>query len=226
MTLIPTCKQIPMMFLPELVRGIINGTKTMTRRAVPDWQLAQYRPETNSFVALTQRHTKGSDSHGISVHGKTDGECMSKLAELNACPFGNTSDQIWVKEPWGIVSQIDATPARHLNRPSKKVENLRYGQKVYSGDVIYRADGQHEWRGSAVHGEVWHSSMLMPKSAARLFLSVIGNKVERLHSITHDDALDEGTSGVDEFHELWRNLYGIGEWEKNPWVWCVRFQAL
>lgn len=62
---------------------------------------------------------------------------------------------------------------------------------------------------------------LMPRAVARLSLAVIDTKIERLHSISHEEALAEGTTGKDTFHELWRELYGVEEWAKNPLVWAI-----
>lgn len=217
-------KEIPMMFIPMLAGAIWNGKKTMTRRPVPEWQLASLHPETGCFAALAKRDAKGGGRHGFTVSGQTEEECMLKLAEHKVCPFGNAGDVIWGKETWGVISQPIDTDNQPLSRHFKVIEDVRFGKKRYSGCAIYRADGEHEWKGKALDGEVWHSSMLMPRSVSRLTLAVIATKVERLHSINHEDALAEGKNSVEEFHDLWRGLYGADEWDKNPWVWAISFR--
>lgn len=88
----------------------------------------------------------------------------------------------------------------------------------------------------------------MPRSAARIFLDVEEIRIERLHDITQEDALEEGVKHVidkatrycgynymcDEynllttpyngFRSLWCKLHGEESWKANPWVWVINFK--
>jgi hypothetical protein len=85
----------------------------------------------------------------------------------------------------------------------------------------------------------WHSSIYMPKKAARLFIKVTAYKIEQLQDITEEDAEKEGvkaygpnncsgTSARIAFAELWDSIYqsrGHG-WDKNDWVIATTFERV
>ena len=76
----------------------------------------------------------------------------------------------------------------------------------------------------------WRPSIHMPRWASRITLEVIGVRIERLQSITYDDAIAEGWDpacgqGADDwFAELWGEINGPQSWTTNPWVWVVEFR--
>lgn len=77
----------------------------------------------------------------------------------------------------------------------------------------------------------WRPSIHMPKAAARIWLRVADVRVERLQSITQEDAKAEGVKyhppfAVQDFFNLWRTINGLESLEANPWVWVVTFEVL
>jgi len=230
MTLLIGPVEKPVIFKPELVKAIMDGKKRMTRRIVPDWQLPKFVEEVGEYVALAQQDLQFGGRYGISVNGKTEHDCMMQLGRGSYCPYGNFGEVLWVREKWGVVNQAISATGKQVpwvpNRPALKIKKMPFGKqrKLYSGHVIYRADGEHMWNSECDDGSAWHPSIHLPRVAARLFLDVCQTRVECLHSITDEDAIAEGTSGAAAFHELWRELYGVEEWEKNPWVWVISFR--
>ena len=85
----------------------------------------------------------------------------------------------------------------------------------------------------------WRPAIHMPKEAARIFLRVIGVRVERLQDITVNGILQEGIDFDIEtpiaswrnFIDLWEstlkkpNIYKYG-WDANPWVWVIEFERI
>jgi len=132
-------------------------------------------------------------------------------------PRYQVGDHLWVKETWQEGSLV---------RP------------VIADKVIYRADN--------IYSASWKSALFMPKWYARLWVSVISVKAERLWDITPEDCVKEGIQlyGHEEigtielpngnrrygtlttcFRGLWDALNGEQHpWESNPWVWVYEFE--
>lgn len=91
-------------------------------------------------------------------------------------------------------------------------------------------------------GKGWKPSIHMPKDACRLFLLITSVRLERLQSITRQDAAAEGVCIENEaerfpgyqihrwpeenFQTLWENINGEQSWRDNPWVWVIEFQKM
>ncbi|QET79831.1 ASCH domain-containing protein [Aeromonas veronii] len=223
----------PVIFNDEMVRGIMAGRKTQTRRLmkpqpepVPN-QPGEYWWPAKAFETMV----KVSDLHRVGFEG----------AAADASPFGRIGDRLWVRETWGVVSHtfddddmmIEWVP----DRPATKIYEMPFGNGYYSGHVIYRADGHFGWcsddDGGGDERTAWHPSIHMPRAACRTLLEIADVRVERLHAISEADARAEGViaaSGPFEaqlaFHELWRSIYGQENWQANPWVWVVEFKQV
>jgi hypothetical protein len=83
-------------------------------------------------------------------------------------------------------------------------------------------------------GGKWKPSIFMPRDLSRIDLEVVAVRVERLQSITPQDAWKEGISAdgwetgsaIHEFRRLWESINGAGSWDLNPWVWVVEFRRV
>lgn len=233
-------KERPILFSAPMVRAILEGRKTVTRREVKkqaalDCLAAGFEP---AFLALP---------------GNAD-----------MCPYGQPGDRLWVRETWGVISHdfdehgnmIDWKP----DRPASAIREMRFGQGYYSGHVIYRADGEAAWAGDDDGGgddrSAWKPSIHMPRIASRILLEVTDVRVERLqdgdgetasesryvaegiHRIHHGDGdyyfhpfKDEPGPGnwcdpLDAWRELWVSINGADSWNSNPWVWVVEFKRV
>lgn len=118
--------------------------------------------------------------------------------------------------------------------------------------ITYKADHIDPKGDGPANPIKWKPSIHMPKTAARIWLEVMGVRVERLQGITEEDAIKEGFEGFPcdhpigryacedcmnngwreppqmEFMETWQSLNdkrGYG-WDVNPWVWVVEFKRL
>lgn len=225
-------RERPILFNEQMVRAILSGQKTQTRRVM--------RPQPN-YV-----------EKNLAAVFTLDDMILGRIGKVIPCPFGKIGDQLWVRETWGNVSNafdddgfaVDWIP----NRPAKEIHEMPFGGGYYLGHVIYRADGEFEWSGDDDGGgeprSAWHPSIHMPRAASRIQLEITGIRVERLQSISEDDAKAEGATPIEcdhirrscdeigcygdtakaSFRGIWESTGG--NWDANPWVWVIEFKLL
>lgn len=213
-----------MIFNGEMVRAILDGRKTQTRRPA--------NPSTANLLDL-------------------QGQYPHKKYNIS-CPFGAVGNRIWVRETWGVVSHELDEDGRiqpwSPDRPATDIHEMPFGNGYYSGHAIYAADGDFTWGNDDGYEDgrsCWKPSIHMPRAACRILLEVTGVRVERLNSISQEDAQAEGMeltgwrptysdpdSGgevwtpYDNFAQLWESIYGEESWKANPWVWVIEFKVV
>ncbi|HBW7320635.1 TPA: hypothetical protein MFD04_004752 [Klebsiella pneumoniae] len=224
-------KERGMIFNGEMVRAILDGRKTQTRRPV------KFPVHDKNF---------GCELSGNELAGE-----LSAGNYLNSA-FGKPGDRVWVRETWGVVShELDEdgriqpwTPTR----PATAIHEMPFGNGYYSGHAIYAADGDFTWGDDDGYEDgrsCWKPSIHMPRWASRILLEITDVRVERLNAISQEDAQAEGMeltgwrptysdpdSGgevmtpYDNFAELWSSIYGDESWKANPWVWVIEFKRV
>lgn len=222
-------KEKPILFSGPMIRAILDGRKTQTRRVVKDQgRFANYE---EYFV---------DDCFMITFngyHGGGDEKCTRAMLAENYCPFGVPGDRLWVRETWQYaVQQYCSCPQPSEPSPC---DAWAEGTGCYSNrcGVVFQASGDK--------APAWRPSIHMPRWASRITLEVTDVRVERLQDISREDALaegvDDGFSGqyfpgyidmpapVANFRRLWDSINGKRagcSWADNPWVWVVAFQKL
>lgn len=228
-------KERGMIFNAEMVRAILDGRKTQTRRPV-------------RFPVLDKN--LGCELAGNELAGE-----LSAGNYLNSA-FGKPDDRIWVRETWGVVShELDEdgrirpwTP----DRPATAINEMPFGNGYYSGHAIYAADGDFTWGDDDGYEDgrsCWKPSIHMPRWASRITLEITNVGVQRLQSISPNDAAREGLvklpatgrycinqgdqyfGGASQdarevFSWLWESIYGADSWKANPWVWVISFKRV
>ncbi|MBD1590297.1 hypothetical protein [Pseudomonas typographi] len=220
-------KERPILFSAPMVRAILAGEKTVTRR-----------------VAKPRKWPSLLDESWSDGYVLDEGN-REWLMRDN--PYGQPGDRLWVRETWGVISHdfdehgnmVDWAP----DRPAQEIREMRFGRGYYTGHVIYAADGPAEWAGDDDGGgeprSAWHPSIHMPRIASRILLEITDVRVERLQDISEEQAEAEGVGFLraapdfDEtltakqlFEILWDHINGEGAWKANPWVWCVSFRRV
>lgn len=194
------------------VIGVLCGRKTQKRVAIrpqPEGE-PQLLSEWSRMLAWSCGDAN-PDEGKITDHGeKLRGRLFpfssgSGLVGLR-CPVGSRGEDLWVKETLRTHA--------HFGFPlSKTPQESDLQGRIWS----YAADRVDGWTGSV-------RSVHMPRWASRVTLSLEDVRVERLQSISEKDALAEGLGGRDVFAFLWDSRYGLGSWQKNPWVWVLEFK--
>ncbi|MBC4288214.1 ASCH domain-containing protein [Klebsiella quasipneumoniae] len=200
-------KERGMIFNSEMVRAILDGRKTQTRRIMkpqpePCPRGGHWWP---SNVFKTMLHVEDEMQNGKGGWGGLVGD---------ACPFGDVGDRIWVRETWADAG---------ASAPDLKLYRANYPEHVPS--IYENVPPAKEIR--------WTPSIHMPRTASRILLEITDVRVERLRSMSQDDARAEGViaaSGPMEaglaFRELWDSIYGEESWKANPWVWVIEFKRV
>ncbi|EKZ5943209.1 morphogenetic protein [Klebsiella pneumoniae] len=201
-----------MIFNAEMVRALLSGRKTQTRRII--------KPQPESTLS-------GSLS-GKWLSRPLNGLLLPKIEDIAIhCPFGVVGDRIWVRETFqGPLFDYDLMDSYCKDpTPFEKPEFCVYKADGVPAPEFYDADDE-------LHC-CWRPSIHMPRWASRILLEITGVRVERLRSMSQDDARAEGViaaSGPMEaglaFRELWDSIYGEESWKANPWVWVIEFKRV
>lgn len=210
-------KERPILFSGEMVRAILEGRKTQTRRVIKNqahWWKDVWRHPYGGWIAadapkplipLTQYDKKGGFP----------------------CPYGQVGDRLWVRE------------ALHKDMEKKDtIYDLDCQPVFYNGEFPKLVPWKWE--------KIKLPSIFMPRWASRITLEITSIRVERLQEIKEEDAIAEGVA-IDRghcyevaghpvwvhntartcFETLWDSINGKKyPWESNLWVWVIEFKRL
>ena len=213
-------KVLPVLFNTDMVRAILDGRKTVTRRMVKKSQcMLADRKEPHE---LNRKYDP--------FDGMTDAELVSSTYRPPCQP----GDILYIRETWAFLPCVECMD----EGPSCHIEPVVYddGDCESEGCFVYKASHPRPERVS------WTPSIHMPKKAARIWLRVTNVRAERLQDMNGQDILMEGVNchvhpeadyfeGNQKmmFEELWNStikkddLESYG-WDANPWVWVIEFE--
>lgn len=215
-----------MIFNAEMVRAILDGRKTQTRRPI------KWRQTRATEIAEREDGSKWPWSE--------DAENVCDY--WHPCPFGAVGDRIWVRETWQVIHDyIDENGIVDERRFARSIPRQRgnYWHPVYEEHF---GNESREDRGFP-----WRPSIHMPRWASRITLEITDVRVERLNSISEEDARAEGIidggcvncgesepcgcahpqpDATDAFAYLWQSIYGQENWNANPFVWVIQFERV
>ncbi|EBQ8843810.1 hypothetical protein FE768_20435 [Salmonella enterica subsp. enterica serovar Apeyeme] len=196
-----------------MVRAILDGRKTQTRRVLATYQDAvKFCPEWDV-----------NGKQIFIVLGEKDHTGMNPVITAIPCPFGQQGDRIWVRETFRVHSR------------ATDVATLVYRASVRNSWTEQTHRVPVAVCNKPATPEKWTPSIHMPRWASRITLEITDVRVERLNSISDSDASKEGCciadmeSGdclSDVFTRLWTSIYGDDSWQANPWVWVIEFKRV
>jgi hypothetical protein len=193
----------PILFSAEMVRAILDGRKTQTRR------MMKPQPSTVDDAGRWYRMQSGGESLMNSAY---------------PCPYGDTGDTLWVRETCAIVGSVD--PGWVLYRASGyEAECARHGfDRPYPDEKLVR------WRPS-IHMPRWASRITLRITDIRVErlqdITEDDARAEGCDPARWIDETDVGMEGYREgFARLWNKINGPGAWGANPWVWVVSFEKV
>lgn len=223
----------PILFSAPMVRALLAGTKTQTRRVMA-------RQKKYGFTDYTLFGQEGYNNgpwkaieHAPDWPDGKEDQCT--------CPYAShRGDRLWVRETW----------AKNEDQLSETRMNT---------SLMYRADGEERALDNGTE-KPWRPSIHMPRSASRILLEVAGLRIEQLQAISEADAIAEGITTVrsqawdrlhfptwryefdlacsegrkppvgpqptDVYRALWESINGPGSWDANPWVWVIEFKRV
>lgn len=204
----------PILFNTEMVRAILAGRKTVTRRLVKP----RYREGEAGFYVVTEKYT--GDFRYIETYDEDESGTDRRIN-----PPCFPGDILYVRETWGDYRECE-----------EDGEGLYY---LYRADYPDGATTYQYPDGMTCELPKWHPSIHMPKEAARIFLRVTDVRVERLQEITEVGARNEGAELIQSARGLWSYRKGFETiwnstlkhmdhirygWTANPWVWVIEFE--
>ena len=222
------------LFSASMIRALLDGRKTMTRRVV--------KPQPDAKFFDPPRCQYSATGHGGPGLYVGCGDYPDEGSQLWRCPFGAPGDLLWVRETWRTGVGLDGFSPQRITEMAREA-----GYDDGWGPVQYVADGAARgWRDIPNFGGAWgniRQSIHMPRWASRLTLRVTAVRVERVQEISEEDARAEGVepsiAGQDErgnrrthrtgFVRLWDSINGRRDgcsWAENPFVWCVSFERI
>lgn len=238
-------KERPILFSGPMVRAILEGRKTQTRRLVKF-------PSTGAFVCVQGYWTSQTVDEWwplVSVDGESTSDGDGNETPMR-CPYGKPGDRLWVRETtyiWG----------RWLKNGLGKTGKQKWRFKIEARSITF--DPSHPqvatkntpkernmyWKRPSIH---------VPRWASRMTLEITDVRVERLQSISKADAIAEGIdspstaptnstpwrnylvkqpAGAHNFctpqrsyMSLWDSINGTRSSDSNPWVWAVTFKMV
>lgn len=235
-------KERPILFNGDMVRAVLGGTKTQTRRVYKN----RKHPDAGCDMAACELVRE--QQHVID----------------RTCSYGQPGDRLWVREAWSDQHPLAMQEGRYSQPGQAGIP----GPPSVEYRTIYRADGEplqvwrrkdhqhpyHTTEGPADeiaaewptvcsnyrrHGKgvYWRPSIHMPRWASRITLEIVSVRVERLRDISEADAIAEGAEwaacGAPQegsrkagYAVLWESINGAGSWDANPWVWVVEFRRV
>ena len=203
-------KERPILFNAAMVKAILSGRKTQTRRVI--------NPQPSSGVRKSVLVKSGvEDGHGREL----------------VCPLGQPGDHLWVRETFSLLGNEDGCP---VDWNDNIVTDKKDAARIYKASCWQKPNNYGIWtvpdREMEFDG-AWTPSIHMPRWASRINLLITGVRVERLDDISQHDARCEGivdhhNVGQEKylFSRLWRDIYGEESWSDNPWVWAIEFERV
>jgi len=239
-------KERPILFSSVMVRALLDGSKSQTRRVVKlprsmcDGSLAQAWPD------LLYGVTPG-------LHVPMADESQQRLRNPWQWP---EPSRLWVRETWRIGAwneddgeiAVDYIADMYSRREWLQVPEADGFEKYWikccldcnKAGVRTDEEGKYHWAPGQSPCRI-NPSIFMPRWASRILLEITGVRVERLHDISEADAIAEGVSvhpdhhgkprgsiysPVQAYRDLWESINGPGSWDANPWVWVIEFKVI
>lgn len=223
----------PILFNDEMVRAILDGRKTKTRRVVDSiagmGRVTEFQASHTPGYAWTFRDRR-------SLWNDLTGSQL-----LSRCPLGQPGSRLWVREAWipGYYRDPDGEGG--------PVVSIIYAAD--NGDAMVKApsyelaeDWSYSYSEDGDPPPARRSPVSMPRWASRLTMEITDVRVQRLQDISEEDCWSEGIEEVryagdehgnlrgsvlEDYRHLWDSIAKPGaKWDDDPWVWAISFKRV
>lgn len=224
-------KCLPILFSGPMVRAILDGLKTQTRRVIKP------QPPMGCRYVINGAHAHALCMAEVDGHTLLVPPTPTSIDHRMACPYGKPGDRLWVRETcwiWGKWTRNGLTKTGRQKWRFKLLgKSGTYDKPTTNPAKREAAPGQ-----DGAQGWAYRHARYMPRWASRITLEVTSIRVERLQAITEEDAIAEGArqwetipegmhSARYTFANLWQSINGARpgcSWDDNPWVWVIGFR--
>jgi hypothetical protein len=231
-------KERPILFSGPMVRAILEGRKTQTRRVV----------KSAHALGDLDPYFGGGTCEDCDACFYTPEKTGTRICL--ACPYGQPGDRLWVKRTHYRFGHWESRPGVKTAAGRMKWRFIPDSEDVlFDAPEVFRRGRHHK----DPHTPAWHkrSSLFMPRELAELTLEIVSGRIERLQDISRKDAAAEGIcyladvgwNGIvdglniiqnhhwpeENYARLWDSINGKkpGErWKDNPFVWVVEFKVV
>ena len=190
-----TCER-PILFSAPMVRAILAGTKTQTRRTL--------KPQPTHF-----------NPAGVPRRVNPDGGPSAVLA----CPYGKPGDRLWVRESWRACSEADAVPPRDMDAAYR----VWFEADAFAGR--FHQPGYGKLR-PGMFMPRWASRITLEVTSVRVERLRDITRGDAMAEGCPFPNMAKGDSPRRWFEYLWRQINGVDSWDANPLVWVVSFTRL
>lgn len=239
-------KERPILFNCEMVKAILEGRKTQTRRvmrrqpdAVERFKQGKETTDTEAKYAILRCYKNPKGFKKCNSGWFADATYKTPFSEFNV------GDRLWVRETFCYAWNEDDHICDKDGNPVWDAKDAH----IYYAASETNVDGK------------WKPSIHMPRWASRILLEITNIRVERLNDISEVDAIAEGVEPIiiqdnipvdggwtradlhlwkgyknkerafretakDSFTSLWQEINGTDSWTVNPWVWVVEFKII
>ena len=222
----------PILFNTDMVRAILEGRKSCTRRIVKPQQLIGMLPDKCKNGAPEEFLKEKK----LMVNPYCDMTDIELINTAYKAPY-QPGDILYVRETWQYLYELDEN--------EQVIEDT--GKYYYAATDTIPFDTYVDENGVKHDHAPWRPSIHMPKEAARIWLKVTDVRVERLQDITEDGAEAEGAidnrgfihspeneydrihTAREHFIKIWNNTIKKSDldrygWDATPWVWVIEFE--
>ncbi|ELX8365372.1 hypothetical protein N8Q21_20350 [Enterobacter hormaechei subsp. xiangfangensis] len=193
-----------MIFNGEMVRAILDGRKTQTRRIMKNQPAGDF-PQTPALI----RNVVGAGFQWYGHYGESG---------IFNCPFGAVGDRIWVRETWAEAG---------ASAPDLKLYRANYPEHVPTHYENVPPADEIRWTPS-IHMPRWASRLTLEITCVRVErLRDLSEDDAKSEGITPPSGgVLPGWEYRINFRDLWMSIYGADNWEANPWVWVIEFKVV
>ncbi|QZX85311.1 ASCH domain-containing protein [Metapseudomonas otitidis] len=201
-------RERPILFAGPMVRAILNGEKTVTRRVMKPFQVPTLDDD-GRWYSVAQRDPKW----GFAVDGDTERECANALAASLCCPHGAPGDRLWVRETYGdagcrLTYRADLDDGAHcmVKKWIPSIHMPRSASRILLKITAVRIERLQD---------------ISDEQALAEGVGVTKHAVGVKLTSPHDESVPRAM-----FRELWQSINGTESWTANPWVWVVEFKRI
>ena len=201
-------RERPILFAGPMVRAILNGEKTVTRRVMKPFQVPTLDDD-GRWYSVAQRDPKW----GFAVDGDTERECANALAASLCCPHGAPGDRLWVRETYGdagcrLTYRADLDDGAHcmVKKWIPSIHMPRSASRILLKITAVRIERLQD---------------ISDEQALAGGVGVTKHAVGVKLTSPHDESVPRAM-----FRELWQSINGTESWTANPWVWVVEFKRI